>query len=133
MRKNNSIKKQEQGINQRDYIPNLSQTNSYLRGGKIWKAETLWKFAKKKQYPVKDLPLWAINIQDLPWRVGTLRESISECAAVHDSDLQYPIVLDDYGNVADGLHRIAKAFLLKKKSIKAIRLLEMPKEDDFVK
>lgn len=133
MNKNISITKQGQRITPSDYIPDLSQTNSYLRGGKIWKAETLWEFAKEKQYPIKDLPLWAINIQDFPWRVGTLRTFISECAAVYNSDLQYPIILDDYGNIADGLHRVAKAFLKGKKSIKAIRLLEMPKEDDVMK
>lgn len=42
---------------------------------------------------------------------------------------KYPIILDNFGQVADGWHRICKAILDGKKTIKAYRITEMPKPD----
>jgi hypothetical protein len=32
--------------------------SEYNRGGKIWKASTLYDFAKAREYPVMDMPMW---------------------------------------------------------------------------
>ena len=45
---------------------------------------------------------------------------------------KYPIILDNYGNVADGNHRICHAILDGKTSVLAYRLQTMP-EPDFIK
>jgi len=46
--------------------------------------------------------------------------------------LSYPIILDDEGYVMDGRHRIFKALLKNKPSIKAVRFTKTPK-CDFIK
>jgi len=48
---------------------------------------------------------------------------------VQNTDLKYPIILDVKGVVADGYHRVAKAILEGKSTIKAYRLKQMPPYD----
>ena len=44
-------------------IDNMTFAESeYLRGNKVWKAQTLYNFAKAKEYPVCDMPLWNIDL-----------------------------------------------------------------------
>lgn len=107
--------------------------NSYLRQGMVWKPETLWKFAEEKGYEVRDLPLWTVNICDLPWQIHTLRDFIREMHHVNQCTFDYPIIIDNMGIIADGMHRVVKAFLEGKETIKAIRLEEMPEPDDYLR
>lgn len=46
-----------------------------------------------------------------------------------DSNIDYPIILDNLGQVADGNHRICKALLEGRRTILAYRLQEMPEPD----
>lgn len=48
-------------------------------------------------------------------------------------DIEKPIILDDLGQVADGVHRILKALCEDKKYIMAYRLAEMPSPDEINK
>ena len=48
---------------------------------------------------------------------------------MQDCSLNYPIILDDCGQIADGYHRLCKAILEGRETIKAIRLEEMPAPD----
>ncbi|GAG07020.1 unnamed protein product, partial [marine sediment metagenome] len=48
---------------------------------------------------------------------------------VNDADLSCPIILDDEGYVMDGRHRVMKALLLKKETIKAVRFEKNPVHD----
>jgi hypothetical protein len=55
--------------------------------------------------------------------------------AVQAADLNFPIILDEDGEIMDGRHRIMKAFLEGKETIKAVRFDTNPdpcriKEDD---
>ena len=53
--------------------------------------------------------------------------------SVNSANLKYPIILDEDGEVMDGRHRIMKAMLENKKTIKAVRFNENPspcKRDD---
>ncbi len=62
-----------------------------------------------------------------------LREMVMHMAAVNAADLEYPIILDEDGELMDGMHRIMKALLLNKKTIKAVRFEKNPppcKEDE---
>lgn len=40
-----------------------------------------------------------------------------------------PIILDDLGYITDGWHRVAKAILEGKETIKAVRIQNMPAPD----
>ena len=60
---------------------------------------------------------------------ATCRQVIEHMQLVEAADLQYPIILCPQGRVMDGMHRVAKALLLGKNEIAAVRLLELPSPD----
>lgn len=103
--------------------------SQYKRGNKVWKAATLYLFAKAKEYPVQDLPLWAVDLSSNMFKLENMKDFIFQCKRVQECSLDYPIILDDFGQIADGNHRICKAILEGKETIKAIRLEEMPAYD----
>ncbi len=105
--------------------------SQFARGNKIWKAETLYLFAKAKGYPVRELPVWGVDLTDKPFSADNLKDFIFQCKRVRDCSLEYPIILDDCGQIADGYHRLCKAILEGKETIKAIRLEEMPTPDRY--
>jgi len=72
-----------------------------------------------------DLPLYAINMNHAICQ-NTLYSFLYHYKRVQKADLSYPVILDDKGYVCDGWHRIAKAILEGKTTIKAKRLLVMP-------
>ena len=109
------------------------EESEFHRGKNVWAAETLYLFAKAKEYPVQDLPLWAINLSDEPFNASDLNSFIFQCRRVQDCSLEYPIILDNYGQIADGYHRLCKAILEGRETIKAIRLEEMPAPDRIEK
>ncbi len=43
-----------------------------------------------------------------------------------EADLAYPIILDPYGRIMDGMHRVVKALTEGRKTILAYRLSELP-------
>ena len=51
----------------------------------------------------------------------TLREMVMHINAVNDADLDYPIILDEDGELMDGRHRLMKALVEGRKTIKAVR------------
>ena len=109
------------------------EESEFHRGKNVWAAETLYLFAKAKEYPVQDLPLWAIDLSDEPFIARDLNSFIFQCRRVQDCSLEYPIILDNYGQIADGYHRLCKAILEGRETIKAIRLEEMPAPDRIEK
>lgn len=111
-------------------IDNMSfEESEYRRGDKVWKAQTLCDFAKAKEYPVMNMPLWNIDLTTEPFECNQLHSFIFQCKRVRDCSLDYPIILDEVGQIADGYHRLCKAILEGRETIKAIRLLEMPAPD----
>ena len=103
--------------------------SEYHRGNKVWKAQTLYDFAKAKEYPVLDMPLWNIDLTTELFECNQLHAFLFQCKRVYNCSLDYPIILDEYGQIADGYHRLCKAILEGKETIKAIRLEEMPSPD----
>jgi len=103
--------------------------SEFVRGNKVWRAETLYLFAKAKGYPVLDLPLWAVDLTDKAFSADNLSQFIFQCKRVQDCSLDYPIILDDCGQIADGYHRVCKAIIEGRETIKAIRLEAMPAPD----
>ena len=87
--------------------------SEFVRGNKVWRAESLW----------------AVDLTDHPFPADNLSQFIFQCKRVQDCSLNYPIILDDCGQIADGYHRLCKAILEGRETIKAIRLEEMPAPD----
>ena len=98
----------------------------YSTRGNTYDAPTLVAFAKYKNYKTFDLPLVGIDISHMPFSGTTFGQFLYHLKRVNDTSLDYPVILDDEGVICDGWHRVAKAYLEGRPTVKAIRLLEMP-------
>ena len=98
----------------------------YSTRGNTYDAPTLVAFAKHKNYKTFDLPLVGIDISHIPFSASTFGQFLYHLKRVNDTSLDYPVILDDEGVICDGWHRVAKAYLEGRPTVKAIRLLEMP-------
>jgi len=97
------------------------------RGKVFWYEFTLQEAAKKLK--TFDMPIAGIDMGFRPWDMENLDSIAYHIDRVNKVDLNYPIILDDLGNVRDGFHRIVKAMIENKKTIKAVRFKEMPPVD----
>lgn len=83
-----------------------------------------WSVARlvtlSKDLPVFKVPLSHLDMSDTV-EEGTLRQFVGQMQAVLDSDLSYPIILDEDGSIMDGRHRLMKAIHLGKETIKVVR------------
>lgn len=88
-----------------------------------------WNVARlihlSKGFEVMDVPLDHLNLYH-KYEALSLREMVMHFNAINDADLKYPIILDEDGEIMDGRHRIMKAIMLGKKTIKAVRFDENP-------
>jgi hypothetical protein len=86
--------------------------------------------------PVIDVPLSSIDELDSNYWFGdgfgdpTVRSLVAHLRLVQEADLMFPIILGVDGRVMDGMHRVAKALLEGRSTIRAIRF-EMHPEPDF--
>ena len=122
----------EKGHSTNSSIPTLDiegiafHESYYSTRGNTYDAPTLVAFAKHKNYKPFDLPLVGIDISHIPFSASTFGQFLYHLKRVNDTSLDYPVILDDEGVICDGWHRVAKAYLEGKPTVKAIRLLEMP-------
>ena len=82
-------------------------------------------FELSKDLPVMIIPLDHLNIF-YTYDNLTLRELVGHMMSVNKADLRCPIILDEDGEIMDGRHRVMKAILTGKKTIKAVRFEENP-------
>lgn len=107
------------------------EESQYKRGNKVWKASSLYLWAKAKEYPEFDLPLAGVNLSYEAFSANNLGDFIFQCKRVQNCSLDNPIILDEYGQIADGYHRVCKAILEGRETIRAIRLEDMPAYDSW--
>lgn len=87
--------------------------------------------------PTQDVPVDAIRELDQPFWFGdegsnpTVRAVADHARLIEQTDLRHPIILGADGRVMDGMHRVAKAYLEGRETIKAVQFNEDP-EPDFV-
>ena len=118
----------------RDYIGEmLPGENSYTNRGMRWDASTLITAAK--DLPTFDLSLMSIDLDRYPWRFENwnFKSFLWHTVRIEKTNLKYPVILDEYGSIIDGWHRIAKAILQGKETIKAVRFKVMPEADEILK
>ncbi len=93
-------------------------------------AATLLKAVHDQELEPFEYPLAAFTLNGLPFSLRNLDEFIFQMKRTLDADYEKnPIILDEYGQVADGNHRICHAILDGKRSILAYRLINMPTPD----
>jgi hypothetical protein len=99
----------------------------------FYSVERLW--ALSASLPVKTIPITQVESElDYPYQwfkttKPSPREVAKHAKKIFDADLDYPIILSASGLVMDGLHRIAKCWLLGIEHIKAVKFTEDPEPD----
>ena len=96
---------------------------------------------KSQGLAVFDCPLDSIAELDEAYWFGTFDPAQSPtCRAIaehaklmRDTDLSYPIILSSDGRIMDGMHRVCKALIEDRKTIKAVRFLIDPEPDHIGK
>jgi hypothetical protein len=85
--------------------------------------------------PVHDVPLVTIDELDTAYwsapgaELPTVRELIVHMRLIQDVDPSYPVILGSDGRVMDGMHRIARAVLEGRTTIRAVRFPAIPEPD----
>ena len=97
------------------------ETQTATIGKHTWSVARLITLAK--DLPVMEVPLNHISIWHI-YKDLTIREMVMHMRAVNDADLDYPIILDEDGEIMDGRHRVMKALLIEAETIKAVRFDE---------
>jgi hypothetical protein len=112
-----------------------------LYGGKradgsrpFWRTPSIWATADGK--PSISVAIADLNILDeVVWFGGpknvqpTVRRIAQHARDILDADLSYPIIMTRSGDVLDGAHRIAKAYLAGLEVISAVILEDWPTPD----
>lgn len=105
------------------------------RGRLVWNVRRL--IAQAEGLPVREVPLAEIRELDEPYWFGaegdapTVRAVAEHARLIAETDLRYPILLCADGRVMDGMHRVAKAHLEGRATIRAVRFPQTP-EPDYV-
>ena len=73
-----------------------------------------------------DLLIKGIDLGVKPWGEQDIKDIAWHMIRINDADMSHPIILDDTGYVCDGWHRVVKAIVEGRKTIKAVRLTVMP-------
>ncbi|MGH6957997.1 MAG: hypothetical protein ACREEW_15130 [Caulobacteraceae bacterium] len=116
--------------------PRTPERHSHLtpQGRAYWLTERLWEAAK-------GLPVRQVAISDIAefdrdcWfgdrRAPTCRAVAEHARRIEAADLSHPVILSADGQLMDGGHRIAKAWLLGLSEVAAVRF-EVDPPPDYV-
>ena len=87
-----------------------------------------------RELPIMDVdPTTIGELDSVYWfdavRPATVRAVIDHARLMAEVDLTYPVILGPDGRVMDGMHRIARALLDCRPTIRAVRFEELPSPD----
>jgi hypothetical protein len=102
-----------------------------------WRMTTIW--AATEGRAAISIAIDDLNILDsVVWFGGpkkvepTIRRIAEHARDIFDADLSYPIITTRSGDVLDGAHRIAKAYIQGVRSITAVVLDDWPPPDGMM-
>jgi disulfide oxidoreductase YuzD len=110
-------------------ILSLKDSRYVYDDGYGWKATTLIAAAKKAKLETFKVDLKSISIHHLPFTISDAYDFIVHCQRVNKTNLKYPVIMLETGQIADGWHRIIKATLAGKRYIDAVRFIDNPPFD----
>ena len=99
----------------------------------VWSVPRLWEQAKN--LPVREISLqeFAAYLDNDFWfnsgTPSTTRNVAVHCRKIIDAKLSLPIILDQDGRLMDGMHRLAKAWLMGRPAIRAVQFAKTPPPD----
>ncbi len=99
----------------------------------VWTVPRLWDLAR-------DLPVNDVAVETLLHYFDTgrwfgedepvsIRAVVEHARRIMRTDLSYPVILSAEGRILDGMHRIAKAWILDIPTIAMVRFAENPEPD----
>jgi hypothetical protein len=97
-----------------------------------WDVDRLIGLSRK--LPISDVELSTIGeVDSVYWfdavEPPTVRKVVEHCRLIGEVEMSYPIILGPDGRVMDGMHRIARALLEGRQTIRAKRLDHLPEPD----
>ena len=72
-----------------------------------------------------DETYWFNGVDDVP----TCRAVADHARLIEATDLSYPIILSSAGRIMDGMHRVAKAYILGHQTVMAVQFDTDPEPD----
>lgn len=106
------------------------EESRYQRGNKCWLATTLLKAVKDQELEPFDYPVAGYDMSKRYFSLENMDDFCWQVRRTLAADYEnYPIILDDYGQVADGNHRLCHAIIDGVATVKAYRLVTMPGPD----
>lgn len=109
------------------------RSNDPLQDYYIDRDENYYSVAKllddTKHLPVFDAPIASLNLASHIWNGCDMFELAAHVKRCIDADLKHPILLSWDGGIADGRHRVIKAIIDGKATIKARRMTWRPTPD----
>lgn len=106
-----------------------NNTFSDVNGG-VYQVARLIELAKELE-PF-DVPLRCICISTEIWSpIKTARLLADHIKRVNDTNLEYPVIMDADGLIMDGWHRVVKALVEGRETIKAVRFEKTPSPDYY--
>lgn len=104
------------------------EENRYTEGDRVWVVTNL--IARSKDLQPFDLPMAAIYSGSNVWTpVGSAYGIAHHVRRALDVDTSHPVILDQEGFIMDGWHRVLRALIDGKPTIKAVRFTETPPHD----
>jgi hypothetical protein len=104
------------------------EDNTYTADDKVWTVANLIERARGLE-PF-DLPLAAIYAGAHVWHpIESPYEFARHMRRVLDVDTSHPVILDEEGFIMDGWHRVTRALVDGKTTIKAVRFAKTPPHD----
>jgi elongation factor P hydroxylase len=85
--------------------------------------------------PIEEVDVASIGAVDTVYWFGpsgeeaTVRGVVEHVRLINEVDLSHPIILGADGRVMDGMHRVAKAILEGRETIRAVRFCVQPEPD----
>lgn len=96
--------------------------------GKKWSVARLIKLAE--DFPVYEVPVFTFPTYFWPWEDDLNLDSfISHVNRVQSADLDVPLLISPSGGIIDGTHRLCKAVLEKRETVKVKYFKELPSPD----
>ena len=102
--------------------------NTFTDGDDVWYVTNL--IERAKELVPFDLPLAAIYSGSEVWSpVSSAYDLAKQMRRVLDVNTDYPVILDARGFIMDGWHRVTRALVDGKATIKAVRFDKTPAPD----
>ncbi len=90
-------------------------------GSRRWRITDLREAVK--DCPVFDVPLAFLDLSAHTFNLeGGLIDFATHMRMTHECDLDYPIIFDQWGRILDGRHRLAKALVEGKATVRAVKI-----------